>query len=179
MWNCLGERASCWSRRKAQASTTLRGGHPRDETCQASGHCGTCGSNPSRGSDLHFFTFYQIISRTSAGCRAPTSCAAKHHQGGQGSSSRAPHPAKKPAGATSDPNVECVSLHNFMKSQGAETAKGAATTKKAARKRGVNQGVIGFKPQKAKATADGSPAKSTRSKASSKGKAPKKKGAKS
>jgi hypothetical protein len=90
-----------------------------------------------------------------------------------------PHPAKKPAGATSDPNVECVSLHNFMKSQGAETVKAAVTAKKPPRKRAVNQSTIGFKPQKAKATADGSPAKSTRSKASSKGKAPKKKGAKS
>jgi hypothetical protein len=88
---------------------------------------------------------------------------------------RKPRQQNKPAVQAIDPNVERLSLQTFLKIQGADAAAPpAATTKKAAKPRSKTQGVIAFKRKKANPTADGSPAKSTRSKKVPKGKDPKK-----
>jgi hypothetical protein len=88
---------------------------------------------------------------------------------------RKPRQQNKPAvQAAIDPNVERLSLQTFLKIQGADATAPAATTKKAAKPRSKTQGVIAFKRTKPNPTADGSPAKSTRSKKVPKGKDPKK-----
>jgi hypothetical protein len=88
---------------------------------------------------------------------------------------RKPRQQNKQAVQAIDPNVERLSLQTFLKIQGADAAAPpAATAKKAAKPRSKTQGVIAFKRTKPNPTADGSPAKSTRSKKVPKGKDTKK-----